>query len=156
MPIVFRMTKTIGKKKAYLLMVSVFVPCLAAIYLLGSPWVGDNTVILGYILFALMGIPCSAFFLIPNTIIGEIVDYDEKKTGRRREAIYYSTQALLNKTGLAFSSLLLGYLYAFGHTVDNPYGIRLLGPVAGIFVLLGLIVFAFYPLEDAAFMHRKK
>ncbi len=156
MPVVFRLTHKIGKKMTYIYLVSFFVPSLFALYLLQSPWIGGYSAALGYFLFALMGIPCSAFFLIPNAIIGEVIDYDEKKTGRRREGIYYSTQALLNKTGLAFSSLLLGYLYALGHTVDNPFGLRLLGPVAGAFVAAGLIVFMFYPLEDTAFRAGRK
>ena len=151
MPLVFKLTHKYGKKRAYIIMVSTFVPLLAAIYLLRSPWVGNFTTPLGYIIFALMGIPISAFFIIPNSILGEIIDYDEKHTGLRREAIYFSTQSLINKTGLAISSILMGILLSIGYTVDNPMGIRLLGPTAAAFVLCGMIVFSFYPLEDAAF-----
>jgi GPH family glycoside/pentoside/hexuronide:cation symporter len=152
MPLVFKLAHKFGKKRAYIIMVSAFVPLLAAIYLLRSPWIGNFTIPLGYVIFALMGIPISAFFIIPNSILGEIIDYDEKHTRLRREAIYFSTQSLINKTGLAISSILMGFLLSLGFTVDNPFGIRLLGPTAAVFVLVGLIVFSFYPLEDAAYV----
>jgi len=152
MPLVFKLAHKLGKKRAYIIMVSAFVPLLAVIYLLRSPLVGNFTIPLGYIIFALMGIPISAFFIIPNSILGEIIDYDEKHTRLRREAIYFSTQSLINKTGLAISSMLMGILLSFGYTIDNPFGVRLLGPVAAAFVLVGLVVFSFYPLEDAAYM----
>ena len=35
-------------------------------------------------------------------------------------------------------------LLAFGNTADGVLGIRLVGPVAGLFVLAGHVVFRFY------------
>jgi GPH family glycoside/pentoside/hexuronide:cation symporter len=110
---------------------------------------------LGLVIFLLLGIPASAFFIIPNTIMGEIIDHDEKLTGRRREAIYFSAQALINKFGLAFSSLFLGFIFQYGYKFEQPLGVRLLGPSAALFVLIGLIIFSFYPLEDAKFLRKR-
>ena len=36
----------------------------------------------------------------------------------------------------------------FGFSRENPMGIRLLGPVAGVFVLIGAVIFVFYPLNE--------
>lgn len=154
-PFVLRMAKLYGKKKTYLVMVSVFVVGYAAIYILRSPLIGNYSLHLGLAIFLLLGIPASAFFVIPNTIMGEIIDHDEKLTGKRREAIYFSAQALINKFGLAFSSLFMGFIFQYGYKFEQPLGVRLLGPSAAVFVLIGLIIFSFYPLEDAKFLRKR-
>jgi GPH family glycoside/pentoside/hexuronide:cation symporter len=154
-PFVFKLTRNIGKRMTYIYMVAIFIPGFALIYLLHSPWIGVMNLPLGLIIFATLGIPASAFFVIPNTLMGEIIDYDEKLTGRRREAIYFSAQALINKFGLAFSSIFQGFIFTYGYQADNPLGVRLLGPSAAVFVLIGLIFFYFYPLEDEEFRRER-
>ncbi len=154
-PLVLWLAKRWGKKKTYVVMVSAFIIGFAAIYVLKSPILSDKgSMVAGLIIFFALGIPSSAFFVIPNTFMGEIIDYDETLTGRRREAIYFSAQALINKFGLAFSSIFMGFIFTYGYTVSNPLGIRLLGPSAAFFVLIGIIIFIFYPLEDAAFLKK--
>lgn len=155
-PLVLRLAKQWGKKKTYLVMVSMFIIGFAAIFLMKSPMLSDTgSRILGLCIFFMVGIPSSAFFVIPNTIMGEIIDFDHKTTGRRREAIYFSAQALINKFGLAFSSLYQGFIFTYGYQAGNPLGIRLLGPSAAIFVMIGLAIFYFYPLEDPKFLRKR-
>ena len=86
---------------------------------------------------ALIGLPMAAVFTFPNAIIADIIDYDELRTGMRREAIYYGSQATIEKwAGSLFAPILAGLLL-FGETAANPLGIRLVGPVAGAASLLG-------------------
>ena len=84
----------------------------------------------------------------PNALIADITDYDALRTGMRREATYYATQATLEKTASALAPLLLTLLLVLGSTTANPIGIRLVGPVAGVATLLGYLVFRGYWLPD--------
>lgn len=94
------------------------------------------------ILVILIGLPLSGQFAFPNAILADIIDYDAKLTGFRREAIYYGTQNTLIKLAFALSSLIFGFtLSIFGATGDNPLGIRLIGPIAGAATILGFIIF---------------
>ena len=101
-PLVFRYAKKHGPKKTFLSLVSLFAPLMFMLFLLRSPMVGEYSHYLGFMIFGLMGIPTSAFFIIPHVLMGEVIDYDETRTGKRLEAIYYSAQAFIMKGGLAF------------------------------------------------------
>ena len=97
---------------------------------------------------AFLGLPLAPVQTFPNALIADITDYDALRTGMRREATYYATQATLEKTASALAPLLLTLLLALGSTTDNPIGIRLVGPVAGVATLLGYLVFRSYWLPD--------
>ena len=80
-------------------------------------------------------------------MIADLVDYDEKVTGSRREAMYFGMQGLMLKFAIALSALFFGFLLrTFGYSSAEPLGILLLGPVAGVFVLVGLSIFSKYPI----------
>ena len=90
----------------------------------------------------------AAVFTFPNAITADIIDYDELRTGQRREAIYYGTQATLEKIASALFPLILALLLMLGSTADDPLGIRLVGPVAGFLALVGFLAFRGYRLPD--------
>ncbi|HXF51006.1 MAG TPA: MFS transporter [Dehalococcoidia bacterium] len=86
--------------------------------------------------------PMAALFVFPNALLADITDYDEQRTGMRREAIYYGAQATLQKAGLGLAAGVFGGLLdLFGKTADDPLGIRLVGPAAGALTLAGWYVF---------------
>jgi GPH family glycoside/pentoside/hexuronide:cation symporter len=95
-----------------------------------------------------LGVPMAAVFTFPNAIMADIIDYDELRTGMRREAMYYGTQATLEKMASALFPAILAVLLTLGGTADNPLGIRLVGPVAGLSVLLAFFAFRRYSLPD--------
>ena len=96
----------------------------------------------------LIGLPLAPVQTFPNALIADITDYDRILTGRRREATFYATQATLEKIGSAAASGLLGALLLLGSSAEDPLGIRLVGPVAGILTLAGYFVFRRYWLPD--------
>ncbi|MGL4879509.1 MAG: MFS transporter, partial [Waterburya sp.] len=61
-----------------------------------------------YILAILAGFGVSVAYLIPWSMIPDVVDLDELNTGERREGIFYSFMVLLQKFGLALALLLVG------------------------------------------------
>jgi len=97
---------------------------------------------------ALIGLPMAPAQTFPNALIADICDYDTLRTGMRREATYYSTQATLEKTAGALAPGVLTLLLLLGSTTENPIGIRLVGPVAGAVTLVGYWVFRGYWLPD--------
>ena len=111
---------------------------------------GIPTVAQGLVYIALAGAPIAGLFVFPNALLADVIDYDAQLTGQRREGMYFGVLSTINKLALALSSLIFGVILGrFGHTAANPLGIRLIGPVAGVAVALGLLLFARgYSLPD--------
>ncbi|MEW6201427.1 MAG: MFS transporter [bacterium] len=148
-PFVTLLSDRIGKKKLFLLTMVVIAVLLSLMFFIGKFPISLPLKMQGYIVMMLMGPPMACFFILPNAILADIVDYDEKMTGLRREGMYFGVQGLVMKTGISFSATAVGFLFAaFGYSKDNDLGIRLLGPVAGACIFLAFILFLFYPLGE--------
>jgi GPH family glycoside/pentoside/hexuronide:cation symporter len=125
---------------------------IAALYL---PWLffmgfvpGVGRVLQAFFFVAFIGVPMTAMNAFPNAIMADIIDYDELETGERREAMYYGAQATLEKMASALYPPILALLLVAGSTADNPLGIRLVGPVAGLLCLAAYLCFRGYRLPD--------
>jgi GPH family glycoside/pentoside/hexuronide:cation symporter len=99
-------------------------------------------------LVALVGIPMVGVFTFPNAILADVIDYDAVRTGMRREALYYGVQNVIEKWTGALMFPLFSLLLLFGETADDPLGIRLVGPAAGLLALAGWFFFRRYTLPD--------
>ena len=97
---------------------------------------------------ALVGAPLAGVYLFPAALTADVADHDAALTGQRREASYFGAQSFVEKITSALSPLALTGLLALGNTVDDPLGVRLVGPVAALFVLLGWFLFRWYRLPD--------
>ena len=63
--------------------------------------------------------------------------------------MYFGIYGIVLKSAVGFSSLFVGFLlHHFGYTRANPSGILLCGPLAAVFILLGVFLFLRYPLTD--------
>jgi len=143
--------KKIGKRKSMIVMSSAFVILMPLTGLIGlGPF---QSKIFGYILFALMGLPISLLLIVPNSLLADIIDINNEKSGKKREALFFASQALLNKVGIAFSKMAMNFLLPIGAVISSEgvreatgeLGVRLIGPVASIFVLIGLLIFLKFP-----------
>jgi glycoside/pentoside/hexuronide:cation symporter, GPH family len=105
-------------------------------------------VLQGVIALFVAGLPTAGVFLFPGIITADIVDYDATRTDTRREAMFYGAQNLLEKMATAVSPLLFALVLLAGDTRDDPTGIRLVGPVAGLIVLAGYLSFRYYTLPS--------
>lgn len=102
---------------------------------------------LGYLLFAYTGIGQGIMYVVQQPMIGEIVDYDERLFGQRREALFNGLANICWKLSMAVSILVASQsMNLFGNSAENPLGIYLVGPIAGIFGLLGAITILAYPV----------
>ena len=138
----------IGKRKGQLLALLLITVLFPFFFFVGFLPQIDRFV-QALIYFCLVAIPVSGLYVFPNAIVGDITDYDELITKKRREAMYYGGFGFLEKFAWAISAFLIGFLLdVFGYSVENPLGIRLVGPVVAFIALLGFLGFRMYRLPD--------
>ena len=141
-----------------------------AIYCMGIPatiiaqagffFLQPGQVTLMYILAIIAGIGISVAYLVPWSMLPDVVDLDELNTGQRREGIFYGFVVQLQKFGVA------GALFLVGKTLDwagliptvaseippiQPdsvlWTIRLIiGPIPTLMLIIGLVLASFYPI----------
>lgn len=158
-PLVNILTRRIGKRDTMILSLLMFMVLLPTIYFFGDPRVPMSANLFSYIVIALAGIPLATLFVVPNAMVADLTDYDEKLTGVRREAIYFGAQGLFQKITLGLSQLLMSLVFKYyGYSAGNSMGIKLTGFMGGFFALLGVIAFLFFPkdLNAHAEMELKK
>jgi glycoside/pentoside/hexuronide:cation symporter, GPH family len=104
------------------------------------------------VIIALVGLPLSGIFILPDALLADVVDDHSARTDTRREAMYFSSRATLEKFGQAFATGIFAILLAsFGRTADEPMGIRLMGPTAGMLTFIGFLLFAYgYRITEPA------
>lgn len=146
-PVAARVARRRTKRDAYrlsLLAAVVLFPLLAlAGFLPGIPVEAQLVVAM-----VIAGLPIAGNYLFPAPLTADIIDYDALRTGFRREATYFGAQNFVEKTTSALAPLVLGILLTLGRTTEDPLGIRLVGPVAAILVLVGYLAFRRYDLPD--------
>ena len=107
----------------------------------------EPAVIPGIITFSLNGIFIGGYMIMSYAMMGNVVDSDELRTGRRREAVFYGTFSFAVNLGgtlaLTILPLLLGHL---GNSRDNPAGIRVAFVVAALAALISGIILTAYRL----------
>lgn len=111
-------SKRIGKKLTYVIGASLWMVAMIGLYFIQS---GQENLIFGVSFIAGMGV--STAYLIPWSMLPDVVDYDELQTGRRREGIYYGLFALLQQVGISFGIFLgNGALEAAGYITPENVG----------------------------------
>ena len=117
-------------------------------YLIGAVD-GASLSIQAYIFVALVGATLGGYLILIYAMMGNLVDYDELLTHRRREAIYYGTFSFAIGLGTSVGTLILPLLLEnFGYTQANPLGVRLAFPVMAIFIFVGYLLFQSYRVGD--------
>jgi GPH family glycoside/pentoside/hexuronide:cation symporter len=119
---------------------------------------GQIQLVLG--LTVLAGLSVSTAHVLPDVIFPDVIEWDELRTGRRREGMYYGAKNFIRKiTGALAIFLALQTRGWLGYQAPPPgalqvsqpaaalLGIRLLTGPAGSLLMLGAILAAwFYPL----------
>ena len=100
------------------------------------------------VIMVVVGAPQAGVYLFPAALTADLADHDTVATGMRREATYFGAQNFVEKAAGALSPLLLASLLTLGNTAADPWGIRLVGPLAGLLVLAGYTMFRSYRLPD--------
>lgn len=150
------LSKIRNKREAYMLGMTLWVGVALMIYTIRP---GQT----GYLLLiaALAGIGVSAAYVLPDSMFADVIEWDELRTGRRQEGIFYGIRTLIRKiTGALVIFITLQALGWSGYQ-SPPEGvtqfvqsaqvlemIRQLVSPFGATILFGTIIFAWlFPLS---------
>lgn len=136
------MAKRLGKKK--LLIFAFFMFVVSYIYGTFLGKMPIPTSIQAYILVILASIPMAIFGILPNVVVADIAEYDARKTGVRREGIFFGTRTFMSKLGQMIAMLVVSGLLLFKVNGSNELGIRLTALFSSVFCILGLVILLTY------------
>ncbi|HLO84427.1 MAG TPA: MFS transporter [Nostocaceae cyanobacterium] len=150
-----RVSQRIGKKPVYFLGMTSWI--IAA---LGLFFLQKGQIFLMYILAVMAGVGVSTAYLIPWSMIPDVIELDELETGQRREGVFYGFMVLLQKFGLALGLFIVGNVlekYGFKESVaGQPIPVQpesallairyTVGIIPAICLILGIVLTYFYPI----------
>ncbi|MGD0173403.1 MAG: MFS transporter [Anaerolineales bacterium] len=150
-----RVSDRIGKQNVYYLGAGFFVLALMGIFLLRP---GD--VVPTFLLAAMAGIGISVGYLVPWSMVPDVIELDELETGQRREGIFYGFFVFLQKMGLAVGLFISGWALELSGYINatsaNPNPVQpasallamrvLIGPVGAAILLLSFLAVRAYPI----------
>ena len=145
----------VGKKTVYYLGMVVWIIAQAALFVIQPGQIG-----LVYVGAIMAGFGVSVAYLIPWSMIPDVIELDELNTGKRREGIFYSFMVLLQKLGLALALFLVGQALEWSGFIQRVPGeaipvqpdsallaIRIaIAPLPTVFLVIGLVLTYFYPI----------
>jgi len=143
-----------GKKNVYIIGVTFWIG--VEIYLF---FVRAEEIVLMFILCGFAGTGVGVAYLIPWSMLPDVIELDELKTGIRREGVFYSFFVLFQKIGLSLGLAISNYVLALtgyitpapGEYVDQPpevlFALRILiGPAPALMLAFSLIAAYYYPI----------
>jgi GPH family glycoside/pentoside/hexuronide:cation symporter len=127
---------------------------IASLAVISSFFLPHAPTSLMYVIAIIAGIGFSTQFVCPWSMLPDVIEYDEKMTGERREGIYYGLWNFLSKftgaLGVAVTGWALGfYGYVAGQeqTLRALFGIRLFfAIVPAVVILFSLPFLIWYPI----------
>ncbi|NEO31100.1 MAG: MFS transporter [Symploca sp. SIO3C6] len=148
-------SERVGKKAVYFMGMTLWIIAQAGLFLLQP---GQTNLM--YVLAVIAGFGVSVAYLIPWSMVPDVIELDELNTGQRREGIFYGFMVLLQKFGLALGLFLVGLALEAAGFIESTAGeviptqpdsallaIRIaIGPLPTLFLIFGLILAYFYPI----------
>ena len=148
-------SEKLDKKTAYYLGMGFWIVAQAALFI-----IQPGQISLLYTGAIMAGFGVSVAYLIPWSMIPDVIELDELNTGQRREGVFYSFMVLLQKLGLALALFLVGQALEFSGFIARLPGepipvqpdsallaIRIaIAPLPTLFLIIGLVLTYFYPI----------
>jgi GPH family glycoside/pentoside/hexuronide:cation symporter len=75
----------------------------------------------------LAGFPLAALGILPNAILADIIQEDEKESGENRGGMYFAVKYFFVKIGQTTGIALFAFLTIYGKDPGHDYGLRLNG-----------------------------
>ena len=150
------LSKRVGKKAVYFMGMFLWIIAAVGLFFLQPGQVG-----LMYLLGIMAGFGVSVAYLVPWSMMPDVIELDELQTGQRREGVFYGFMVLMQKFGLAFGLFLVGIaLQTSGFQENIPgqtelpiqpdtalFAIRIaIGLVPAACLICGLFLTYFYPI----------
>ncbi len=150
-PLWIRLSARVGKKQLWL-----FSMALLSLAFGGLFFVREGDELLVYALGALAGLGGGCGQVVAPSIQADIIDYDELRTGERKEGMYFAVWNFVRKAaqgltiaGAGFMLAAVGYQANVEQSETAKLGIRLLfGGLPGICFALGTLLFLRFRLDE--------
>ena len=150
-----RISQKVGKKAVYYMGMGLWILAQAGLFFVQPGQLGWM-----YFLAVIAGFGVSVAYLIPWSMMPDVIELDELQTGKRREGIFYGFMVLLQKVGLALGLFLVGQALQWSGFVEKVSGqptpvqpdsallaIRIaIGPLPTLALVGGVILAYFYPI----------
>ena len=154
-----------NKRQAYMLGMAFWVTVQLMVFTLQP---GDTRYLL--IIAALAGIGVSAAYTLPDSLFADVIEWDELRTRRRQEGVFYGIRTLIRKLTGALVIFVTLQLLGWSGYMSPPTGIsqltqtdsalqmiRLLVSPFGATILCGTIILAwFFPLSREKYTRIQK
>jgi GPH family glycoside/pentoside/hexuronide:cation symporter len=151
-----QVSKRYEKKVVYTMGITLWIIAQMGLMLLQP-----GQVVLMYALAVLAGMGVSVAYLIPWSMLPDVIELDELRTGERREGIFSGFMVLLQKMGLGVALFLVGQALGLAGFIESVPGeappqqpesalfaIRsAIGILPMLSLIAGLILAYFYPLS---------
>jgi glycoside/pentoside/hexuronide:cation symporter, GPH family len=150
-----RISQRVGKKAVYFMGTGFWIIAQMGLFQLQPGQTGFL-----YFLAVLAGLGVSTAYLVPWSMLPDVIELDELETGQRREGLFYSFMVFLQKIclGIALAVILqslewTGYIHPTAALPAPPQPLAVLtairlaiGPIPTISLIGGLILAYFYPI----------
>ncbi len=148
-PLWIKIIKRVGKKNAYIFVMLVYAVILWLILVIRA----DDYMIFGAVM-VIAGAFNIALWLIPGSIVPDIIEWDQLRVGERREGAYYGVWTLIRKGVIGGAYFIVTFLLDYVGYVPNVeqseralLGLRLLfGPIPSMLLIIGIIIFLKFPI----------
>ena len=155
LPVSVAVSKKLGKRNTYIFGMLITAMALITLFFIGHLF----SVYVVYACMFFAGIGLSTHFVMPWSMLPDVVEYDYSIHGLRRDGLFYGVWNFMSKIGAALAGIvtgsilaLFGYLPNVAQTEVSMLGIRILiGPAAALFFILAGIILAFYPIDQARY-----
>jgi len=154
-PLIVNISHRLDKRKAF-----IFGSLSWMIVLMGISILPSNQLMLAYLLAALAGFGIATAYVVPWSMVPDVVEYDEIRSGQRREGSYYAFASFFQKLATAAALWGMGQALAITGYITPPLSgylpaqpqeainaIRIfIGPIPAILLLLAVLFAWKYPI----------
>ena len=159
-----RISKHLGKNQVYALGASIWLIVMLGIFLVQPGQVG-----LLFLLSFLAGAGTSVAYLMPWSMLPDVIEYSELTTGQRNEGVYYGFFVFLQKLAIAAGVAVSGFALEWAGYVNAEDGVLVAQPddvllmlrllvsvVPAILLTLSLPLAFFFPIDRDKFQEIRK
>jgi GPH family glycoside/pentoside/hexuronide:cation symporter len=148
-----RLARRTGKKRAWIAAMAVNAGAFVFAYFLGP---GDTVAYAGVCLVS--GIGFGAGLVLPNSLVADVVDYDELRSGQRREGLYFGLWSIVTKLSAALGAAAalpaLQFAGFVPQAAEQPAAVQqalrvLYAAVPCACYAAGLLVARHFPIDEA-------
>lgn len=152
-----RISERVGKRVSYIIGAGTLVGVEVGLFFLQP-----GQIVPAFVLALLAGIGIATTYLIPWSMLPDIVEFHELQTGQRREGLFYGFMVFAQKLGIGLGLFLVGALLdVFGFQSPQPgqdattltqpasalLALRLIiGPIPAVLLLIGMLLAWRYPI----------